>query len=77
MGDGDSIAKHLNAFNTIVIQLISFGVKKDEEDHCMTLLCSLSDSRDLVMAIGSIVKNLVLESTNEALVVHEKSKERG
>jgi hypothetical protein len=94
MGDGDSVAKHLNAFNNIVTQLISFGVKKDEEDHCMTLLCSLPDSWDLVMTIGSIVKNLVLdevvptllskevrqkalESTNEALVVLEKSKEKG
>jgi hypothetical protein len=40
MGDGDSVVEHLNAFNTIVTQLILVGVKMDEEDHCMTLLCS-------------------------------------
>jgi hypothetical protein len=31
MGDGDSIVEHLNAFNTIVTQLISIGVNMDEE----------------------------------------------
>jgi len=90
MGDGDSVAKHLNAFNNIGTQLISWM----RRIIVYTLLCSLPDSWDLVMTIGSIVKNLVLdevvptllskevrqktlESTNEALVVLEKSKEKG
>jgi hypothetical protein len=44
VGDVDSVAEHLNEFNTIMTQLILVGVKMDEEDHCMTILCSLSDS---------------------------------
>ena len=42
MGDGDSIAKHLNSFNTIATQLILVGVKIDEEDPCMIPLCYFS-----------------------------------
>ena len=93
VGDGYYVAKHLDPFNTIVTHLILVGLNMYEDDHCMTLLCSLPNSWDLVMTIGSIVKNLVLdevvptllskevrqkalESTNEALVVLEKSKEK-
>jgi hypothetical protein len=54
MGDGDFIFNHMNAIKTIVTQSISIGVKMDEEDHCMTLLCSFLDLWDnLVMAIQS------------------------
>jgi hypothetical protein len=80
----------MNAFNMILTHLISVGMKLDEEDHCMTIFCSLRDSRDnLVLAIGNTMKTLVLdeevrynvfESTNEALVVHgrsRRSKEKG
>jgi len=42
----------------------------DEEDHCMTLLCSLLDSwENLVMAIGSIVKTLVLDEVVATLLL--------
>jgi len=69
-GDGDSISKHLNAFNTIVTQLISVGVNMDEEDHRMTLLWSLSYSWDnLVMAIRSIVKTLVFDEVVVVLLL--------
>jgi hypothetical protein len=69
MGDDDFVAKNMNTFNTIVTQLISVGVKMDEDDHCMTLLCSLPNSRDnLVMAIGSNVKIIVLDEVVVALL---------
>jgi hypothetical protein len=43
MRDGDSVAEHLNAFNTVVSQLVSVEIKI-YEDKCMSLLCSLPDS---------------------------------
>jgi hypothetical protein len=62
----------MNAFTTIVNQWISVGVKMDEEDLCMTLLCYLSDSWDnLVMTIGRIVKTLVLDESVVALLLGE------
>jgi hypothetical protein len=42
----DSLTYHLNVFNTLVSQLISVDIKMEEEDKCITLLCSLLDSWD-------------------------------
>jgi hypothetical protein len=54
MRDGDSVAEHLNAFNTVVSQLVSVEIKISDEDKCISLLCSLPDAWDnLVVAIGS------------------------
>eukprot|EP00253_Pinus_taeda_P020546 PITA_20546 len=54
MKDGDSATEHLNAFNTVVSQLLSVDIKISDEDKCIRLLYSLQDSWDsLVIAIGS------------------------
>jgi len=54
MKDGDLVTDHLNAFNTMVIQLTSIDIEISDEDKCISLLCSLLDSCDsLVIAIGS------------------------
>jgi hypothetical protein len=58
MEDGDSVTKHLNAFNTLVSQLDSVNITIAEEDKCITLLCSLPDSWDnLVVEIGSTTQS--------------------
>ena len=44
MRDGDSVAEHLNAFNTVVSQLVYVEIKISDEDKCVSLLCSLPDS---------------------------------
>jgi hypothetical protein len=38
MRDGDSVAEHLNAFNTVVSQLVSIEIKILDEDKCISLL---------------------------------------
>eukprot|EP00253_Pinus_taeda_P026369 PITA_26369 len=53
MKDGDSVTKNFNAFITVVSQLSSVDIKSSDEDKCISLLCSLPDSRDsLVITIG-------------------------
>jgi hypothetical protein len=58
MEDGDSVTEHINAFNTPVIQLVSVNITIEEEDKCITLLCSLPDSWvNLVVEIGSTTQS--------------------
>jgi hypothetical protein len=57
MEDGDYVTEYLNAFNTLVSQLVSVNIAI-AEDKCITLLCSLRDSWDnLVVAIGSTTQS--------------------
>jgi hypothetical protein len=63
---------HLNAFNMLLAQLTSIGVKIEEEDRCMLLLCSLLDSWDhLVMAIGSTTSSFKMEDVVASLLLEE------
>ena len=43
MRDGDSVAEHLNAFNTVVSQLVFVEIKISDEDKCISFFCSLPD----------------------------------
>jgi hypothetical protein len=72
MRDGDSVAEHLNAFNTVVSQLVSVDIKISDEDKCISLLCSLLDSWDsLVVAIGSNTTSLKFEEVVSSLLSEE------
>jgi hypothetical protein len=70
MSDGISVTEHLNACNTIISYLSSVDIKITEEEKCIILLCSLSDSRDsLLMAIGSNTTTLALEYVVASLLL--------
>eukprot|EP00253_Pinus_taeda_P031417 PITA_31417 len=72
MQDGDSVTEHLNAFNTVVSQLLSVDIKVLDEDKCISLLCSLPDSSDsLVIAIGSNATSLQFDEIVSALLMEE------
>ena len=60
MGEGGSIANHLNEFNTITSQLSFVKISFDEEVRALLLLCSFPESWNrLVMVVTlSLVKIL-------------------
>jgi hypothetical protein len=69
MRDGDSVEEHLNAFNTVVSQLVSVEIKISDEDKCISLQCSLPDSWDsLVVAIGSNTTSLKFDEVVSSLL---------
>ena len=72
MKDGDLVTEHLNAFNTMVSQLLSIDIKISNEDKCIRLLCSLLDSCDsLVIAIGSNAIALQFDEIVSSLLMEE------
>src|ERR1700722_112019 len=73
MEDGDSMTEHLNAFNTLVSQLVSINITIAEEDKCINLLCSFPDSWDnVVVAIGSTTQStLKYEDAVSSLLFEE------
>ena len=72
MKDGDSVTEHLNAFNTVVSQLLSVDIKILDEDKYISLLCSLPDSWDsLVIAIGSNATTLQFDEIVSSLLMEE------
>jgi hypothetical protein len=72
MRDGNSVAEHSNAFNTMVSQLVSIEIKIAYEDKCINLLCSLPNSWDsLVVAIGSNTISLKFDEVVSSLLLEE------
>jgi hypothetical protein len=72
MKDGDSVTEHLNAFNTVVSQLLSVDINIYDEDKCISLLFSLPDSWDsLVVAIGSNATTLSFDDVVSSLLLEE------
>jgi len=72
MKDGDLVTENLNAFNTMVSQLLSIDIKISDEDKYISLLCSLPDSWDsLVIAIGSNAIVLHFDEIVSSLLMEE------
>jgi hypothetical protein len=72
MRDGDSVVEHLNAFNTVVSQLVYVEIKILDEDKCIILLCSLPYLWDsLVVAIGSNTTSLKFDEVVSSLLLEE------
>jgi hypothetical protein len=67
------VIEHLNAWKTLVSQLVYIDIKTEKEDKCITLLCSLLDSWDnLVAVIGSTTQvALKFEEVVTSLVLEE------
>ena len=69
---GDLVTENLNAFNTIVSQLLYVDIKISNEDKCISLLCSLPDSWDsLVVAIDSNATSLQFDEIVSSLLSEE------
>eukprot|EP00253_Pinus_taeda_P004912 PITA_04912 len=61
MKEGTSITDHLNAFNTLLVQLESIEVKFESEDKTITLLCSWPESWDHIVTSISLSSSETLE----------------
>ena len=46
MDENETVIEHLNVYNSMESQITFVGIKIDEEDKFITLLCSLLDSWD-------------------------------
>eukprot|EP00253_Pinus_taeda_P022048 PITA_22048 len=69
---GDSVTEHLNAFNTVVIQLASVDIKISDEDKCTNLFCFQPDSWDsLVIAISSNANALHFDEIVSSLLTED------
>lgn len=72
MDEDTSLANHMNVFNMFVAQLTSIGVKIDDEDRCMLLLCSLPNTWDhLIMATRSTTTTFKMEDVVASLLFEE------
>ena len=68
---GDSVIEHLNAFNIVVSQLLSIDIKVSDEDKCISFLCSLLDSWDSLVTIGSNATALQFDEIVSSLLTEE------
>jgi hypothetical protein len=66
------VAENLNTFNIVVSQLVYVEIKIPDEDKCISLLCSLPDSWDImVVAIGSNTTTLKFDEVVSSLLSEE------
>lgn len=66
-----SIHDHLNDFNSLLTKLLGVGMKIDEEEQDILLICSMSNSwNNLIMSL-SHVKELTMDSMVASLLLEE------
>jgi hypothetical protein len=76
MRDGDLVIEHLDAFNTVVSQLLSIEIKISNEDKCISLLLYLPNSRDsLVVDIIINTNTLSFDDVVSSLLSEEMNHE--
>lgn len=72
MNKGDFLITNLNAFSTMISQLMSVDIKITKEEKCINLLCSFPNSWDLlVIAIGSKTTTLRIYDVVASLLSEE------
>ena len=70
IGEGDLVIDYLTSFNSIISKILFVDIKIIEEEKCVSLLFSLSDSWDsLVMAIGNNNTTLNIYDVVESLLL--------
>ena len=60
MGEGGSIANHLNEFNTVNNQLSSVQISFDEEVRALLILCSLPESWNSLVIVVTLSRVQIL-----------------
>jgi hypothetical protein len=77
MEGGDYVTEHLNAFNTLVDQLVFVDINHVEEDTCITLLCYFPDSWDnLFVEIGSTTTSALMYEDVVSSLLLEKMRRK-
>jgi len=77
MEDGDSVIENLNAFNTLISQLVFDDIKMEEEDKRITLSYSLPYSWDsLVVAIGCTAQSALTFEDVVAFLLSEEMRRK-
>src|SRR5438045_8540762 len=75
MEEGSTVKGHLDAFNSIIIDLGNVDIKVDSEDQALILLCSLPRSYDAFIDMLLYGKDSIsLEDVSSALKSREPKK---
>jgi len=72
MNQGYFVPEHINAFSTMVSQLISVGITITDDDKCISLLCYFPYSWDsLAIVLGCSATNLNFDDVVESFLLEE------
>lgn len=71
MQEEGKLQAHVNAFNNVIADLTWLGVKVDDEDKAIILMCSLPRSYDhLVITLTHMKETTILDSISSTLLQH-------